>query len=158
MTILKTLIFTIIAPGTVAVYLPYWLLSSPSAPAPMPIGEFRYLGVPFALLGAAIYFWCAWDFAFTGRGTPAPIDPPRELVARGLYRYVRNPMYVGILTLLLGEAIYFASRPLFIYAAVIFMLFNLFVILYEEPTLRKQFGASYKNYCAIVPRWIPKIR
>jgi protein-S-isoprenylcysteine O-methyltransferase Ste14 len=156
MTALKTLIFTVIMPGAVTVYIPYWLLSSPSAPAPLPIGVFRYFGLLPMLLGAAIYFWCAWDFTFAGKGTPAPIDPPKELVVRGLYRYVRNPMYVGILTLLIGEALFFASRQIFIYAGAIFLLFNLFVIFYEEPALRQKFGESYRRYCETVPRWMPR--
>jgi protein-S-isoprenylcysteine O-methyltransferase Ste14 len=158
MAVMKTAIFTIIAPGTVTVYIPYLLLSSPSAPAPLPIGMFRYLGAPFALLGAAIYFWCAWDFAFAGKGTPAPIDPPKELVVKGLYRYVRNPMYVGIITLLAGEAFFFAAWRLFQYAGLIFLAFHLFVVLYEEPALQKKFGESYERYCRTVSRWIPKLR
>jgi protein-S-isoprenylcysteine O-methyltransferase Ste14 len=99
--------------------------------------------------------WCAWDFTFAGRGTPAPIDPPKELVVQGLYRYVRNPMYVGILSILLGEALLFASWSLFGYAAVVFILFFLFVVLYEEPILMRKFGESYLQYCKNVPRWIP---
>ena len=154
MTALKTLIFTVIMPGTVAVYIPYWLLSSPSPP--LPIGVVRYFGLLPMLLGAAIYFRCAWDFTFSGKGTPAPIDPPKELVVRGLYRYVRNPMYVGILTLLAGEVLFFASRQLFIYTGAIFLLFNLFIIFYEEPALRQKFGESYRRYCETVPRWIPR--
>lgn len=156
MTALKTLIFTVIMPGTVTIYIPYWLLSSPSTPAPLPIGVWRYWGLLPMLLGAAIYFWCAWDFTFAGKGTPAPIDPPKELVVRGLYKYVRNPMYLGVLTLLIGEALFFASRQLFIYAGAIFLLFNLFIRFYEEPALRQKFGESYRRYCETVPRWMPR--
>ncbi len=121
----------------------------------MQLGIFRYFGALPILIGAAIYFWCAWDFTFTGRGTPAPIDPPKELVVRGLYRYVRNPMYVGILSILLGEAFLFASQRLFEYAAVAFLFFFLLVVLYEEPILRQKFGESYRQYCKNVSRWIP---
>jgi protein-S-isoprenylcysteine O-methyltransferase Ste14 len=156
MTALKTLLFTVILPGAATVYIPYWLLSSPSAPAPMPIGGFRYIGWLPILLGAAIYFRCAWDFTYAGKGPPAPIDPPKEVVVRGLYRYVRNPMYAGILTLLFGEALFFASRQLFVYAGAIFLLFHLFVIFYEEPALRQKFGESYRRYCETVPRWMPR--
>ncbi len=156
MVLFKTLIFTILVPGTVTIYIPYLLLSSADATQRLPLGAFRYFGVIPILIGAAIYFWCAWDFTFTGRGTPAPIDPPKELVAKGLYRYVRNPMYVGVLTLLLGEAILFGSRALFIYAAVAFVVYYLFVILYEEPVLRRKFGAAYQRYCAETPRWLPR--
>ncbi len=154
MVLIKTIIFTFLVPGTVTILIPYWLLSSTSAP-PVPLGVFRYFGVLPILIGAAIYFWCAWDFTFAGRGTPAPIDPPKELVVRGLYRYVRNPMYVGILSILLGEAVLFASRRLFEYTAVVFISFFLVVVLYEEPALRHKFGESYRRYCKSVPRWIP---
>jgi len=155
MVLLKTFIFTILVPCTVIIYIPYLLLSSPSAPPPMQIGPFRYLGTIPILIGTLIYLRCVLDFAFEGRGTPAPTDPPKELVAKGLYRYVRNPMYVGVLSVLLGEAILFASRALFILTAVVFLCFHLFVLLYEEPTLRQKFGESYQKYCESVPRWIP---
>jgi protein-S-isoprenylcysteine O-methyltransferase Ste14 len=158
MTALKTLLFTAILPGAATVYIPYWLLSSPPARASLPIGNFRYIGSIPILLGAVIYLWCAWDFTFTGRGTPGPLDPPKELVVKGLYRYTRNPMYAGVLTLLFGEAVFFASRQLFIYAGVVFLIFHLFVVLYEEPALRRKFGDSYQQYCRAVPRWFPKRR
>jgi len=158
MLALKTLIFTIVVPGTVTVLIPYWLLSSRPARPSWEFGVYRYLGVIPILTGAAIYFRCAWDFMFAGRGTPAPIDPPKELVVRGLYRYVRNPMYVGILTLLLGEAVLFESRALLEYAGWAFLLFYLWVLVYEEPALRRKFGESYQRYCQAVPRWIPRWR
>ena len=95
MALLKTLIFTILVPGTVTILIPRWLLS---AEAVQPTSAFRFVGLIPIAIGAAIYFWCAWDFATKGKGTPAPIDPPKELVARGLYRFVRNPMYAGVLS------------------------------------------------------------
>jgi protein-S-isoprenylcysteine O-methyltransferase Ste14 len=158
MLVLKTLVFTIVVPGTVAVLIPYQLLSSGSARLPLQIGILRYLGVIPILLGAAMYFRCAWDFTFTGKGTPAPIDPPKELVVQGLYRFVRNPMYVGVFLLLLGETLLFESRVLFEYAAVVFLLFHLFVVLYEEPILKRKFGESYQRYYDAVPRWLPRWR
>jgi protein-S-isoprenylcysteine O-methyltransferase Ste14 len=153
MTLFKTLLFTLVAPATVTIYLPYWLLSA--QPGPPQLGALRYFGLLPILCGAAINCWCAWDFVVTGRGTPAPFDPPQELVVRGLYAYVRNPMYVGVMAILLGETLLFASRTLLWYAATVFVGFNLFVLLYEEPTLRRKFGASYQSYCAAVPRWLP---
>jgi protein-S-isoprenylcysteine O-methyltransferase Ste14 len=155
MVLIKTIVFTFLVPGTVTVLVPYWLLSSPASPQPVQLGVFRYFGVLPILIGIAIYCWCAWDFTFAGRGTPAPIDPPKTLVARGLYRYVRNPMYLGILSILLGEALLFASGRLFEYAAVVFTFSFLFVVLYEEPILRRKFGESYRRYCRSVPRWVP---
>jgi len=153
--LLKTVIFTFVVPGTVTVLIPYWLLSSRSAPPPLNIGPVRFLGLFPILFGASIYLWCAWDFTFAGRGTPAPIDPPKELVVHGLYRYVRNPMYVGVLSILFGEALLFALQRLFGYAVIVFVLFYLFVLFYEEPTLRRKFGESYEEYCQAVPRWLP---
>jgi protein-S-isoprenylcysteine O-methyltransferase Ste14 len=152
--LIKTIIFTILVPGTVTVLVPYWLLSSSPSP-PLRLGPFRYFGLIPILIGAAIYFWCAWDFTFAGRGTPAPIDPPKELVVRGLYRYVRNPMYVGILSILVGEALLFSSRTLLVYTVIVFTLFFLFVTIYEEPHLKKKFGEPYRRYCNSVPRWLP---
>ena len=110
------------------------------------------------VFGACVYFWCAWDFATHGRGSPAPVAPPKQLVARGLYRHVRNPMYVGVAAILLGEALLFASLALLWYAVAIVFGFNLFVLLYEEPTLRRKFGDAYERYCRAVPRWIPRLR
>ncbi len=103
--------------------------------------------------GVAIYGWCAWDFTFAGRGTPAPIDPPKELVLRGLYRWSRNPMYVGVLSVLAGETVLFLSLPLLVYALLVLTMFQIFIVLYEEPHLRRTFGASYADYCSRVPRW-----
>src|SRR5438093_2707116 len=148
MVALKTLLFTTLVPGTVTVLVPYLLLSWDIQVFSFELGAIRFLGLPPILLGAVTYLWCAWDFTFTGRGTPAPFDPPKELVVRGLYRYVRNPMYVGVMNILLGEALLFASRTLLWYAAVVFVGCNLFVLLYEEPTLRRKFGADYERYCA----------
>jgi protein-S-isoprenylcysteine O-methyltransferase Ste14 len=116
---LKTLIFTIIVPGAVMALIPYLLLSrTPSSFAQ--IGPFQILGLIPMAIGAAIYLRCAWDFASAGKGTPAPIDPPKRLVMRGLYRFVRNPMYVGVLLALLGEAWLFRSRAILVYAAIAF--------------------------------------
>ena len=155
MTALKTLLFTILVPGTVTVLVPYLLLTSGFQLFPVEIGALRILGLPPILLGALTYLWCAWDFTFTGRGTPAPIDPPKELVVKGLYRYVRNPMYVGITLVLLGEALLFESAVLFLYAGFLLVCAHLFIVYYEEPTLRRLFGTSYESYCKSVSRWIP---
>jgi protein-S-isoprenylcysteine O-methyltransferase Ste14 len=155
--VVKTLVFTVLVPGTVALYVPRGILLRERA-GPLPLGAARFLGIPLIAAGAAVYLWCAWDFATAGRGTPAPIDPPKELVARGLYRFVRNPMYVGIALVLLGEALLFSSAALLLYAAVVFLFFNLFVFFYEEPALERKFGEAYERYRASIPRWIPRIR
>jgi len=153
---LKTLLFTIIAPGTVTVLLPYLMLSSRRIAETPSREALRFLGFAPLLIGLSIYLWCAYDFAAKGRGTPAPIDPPKQLVRSGLYHFTRNPMYVGIILILLGEAIFFASTALFFYAAAVFIGFNGFILFYEEPALRRLFGESYERYCAEVPRWLLK--
>jgi protein-S-isoprenylcysteine O-methyltransferase Ste14 len=111
--------------------------------------------VPTAV-GVAVVLWCEWDFATFGRGTPFPLDAPKQLVARGLYRFVRNPMYVGVLLAILGQALWFESAATLWYAMVAALFFHLFVVFYEEPTLRRKFGESYAQYAKAVPRWMPK--
>jgi protein-S-isoprenylcysteine O-methyltransferase Ste14 len=150
-----SLLFTVLVPGTVTVVVPYFLLPIGAARAIKAVGLFGV--IPMAL-GVGCYFWCAWGFTFAGGGTPAPIAPPKNLVISGPYRYVRNPMYVGVEFLIVGEAIFFGSWRLLEYAAVVGVGFCLFVLLYEEWALRKKFGAAYEEYCKTVPRWIPKWR
>jgi protein-S-isoprenylcysteine O-methyltransferase Ste14 len=153
-TLVKTLIFTILVPGMVAVAVPYWLLGSGGRPD----SSWWPIGALLIASGAALYLWCAWAFVTAGQGTPAPVDPPQRLVAAGLYRMVRNPMYVGVVLILLGESIVFASLTLLGYALLAWLCCHLFVVLYEEPVLRRKFGRSYKEYCKSVPRWIPRAR
>ncbi len=107
------------------------------------------------VVGAVILLWCIADFAYTGKGTPAPVDPPKRLVVHGLYRYVRNPMYIGVLSILLGELLRFPSFQMLIYASLVFAAFESFVVFYEEPALRKKFGEPYVAYCREVNRWLP---
>jgi len=151
--LLRTLLFTVLVPGTVTMVVPYLLLPSGAGQGIRAVG---LLGLIPMGLGLGCYFWCAWGFALRGGGTPAPIDPPKSLVISGPYRYVRNPMYLGVESLVVGEAILFGSRRLLEYAAVVAMFFYLFVVFYEEWALRKKFGAAYQDYCKTVPRWIPK--
>jgi protein-S-isoprenylcysteine O-methyltransferase Ste14 len=151
--ILETILFTILVPGTVAVLIPFWLMGGypPLAPGPM-----TWLGAVVTLVGAAIYFRCAWEFAVRGLGTPAPIAPTKSLVTTALHRYVRNPMYIGVALAIAGQAALFRRLHLVEYAAVMLLIAHVFVVLYEEPTLRRQFGESYEEYRRSVPRWIPK--
>ena len=155
MIALKTLLFVVFVPGTVTVVVPYWMLSVHAPLLSGGFGVFRYPSAIPLLLGISIYLKCAWDFTFIGQGTPAPIDPPKELVIQGLYRYMRNPMYVGVVLQLLGEAWWFNSRIILIYAVLLWTGFHLFVFFYEEPTLRRIFGDAYERYLNTVPRWIP---
>jgi protein-S-isoprenylcysteine O-methyltransferase Ste14 len=158
MLFIRSVFFTILQPGTVTVLIPYWLISSRGTEVQTSFQPLRWLGLPFMAIGAATLLWCIWDFFSSGRGTISPIDPPKHLVVRGLYRYVRNPMYVAVVTILLGEAIFFMSSPVLIEAGIFFVLATLFVVLYEEPTLRRKFGESYERYKQTVGRWIPRLR
>ena len=152
--ILKTLLFVILVPGTVLLFVPYLLLAKD---VPRPADFLNWLALAPSGLGAVILLKCAWDFAVVGLGTPAPIDPPKSLVVRGLYGFVRNPMYVGVDLVLFSEALLFSSPKLLLYALPFAIGFHMFVLAYEEPTLRKKFGASYQAYCQAVPRWVPRL-
>ncbi len=147
---LKNLLFTLIVPGTVAVYLPLRIIGGRT----LDVAPVFRTGYVLLLLGGSIYAWCAWDFAAFGRGTPAPIDAPKKLVVRGLYRHTRNPMYVGVLTMILGWAVLFGSFDVALYAVVVAACFQAFIVSYEEPHLRAEFGDEYERYCARVGRWI----
>jgi protein-S-isoprenylcysteine O-methyltransferase Ste14 len=151
--LLKNLLFTVFVPGTVGVYLPLWIAGGRGVGSGLAFA----LGCGLLLLGACIYAWCVWDFASFGRGTPAPIDAPKRLVMRGLYRYTRNPMYVGVLSVILGFSAVFQAPAVLLYGLVVTTAFNLFVRLYEEPHLAGEFGEEYRDYCRRVGRWLPGI-
>ncbi|MCI0555781.1 MAG: isoprenylcysteine carboxylmethyltransferase family protein [Anaerolineae bacterium] len=154
MTALKSLLFLILVPGLVVGYIPFaFLLTGPYIEP----GFLINIALPLWVIGGAIVVWCFWDFLAIGRGTPAPFDPPKELVVAGLYRYVRNPMYVGVLAMLLAHFLWFGFWLLLAYAVFFFIAFHLFVVNYEEPTLTRKFGKAYKDYLNRVPRWIPKL-
>ena len=155
MTALKTLIWSVFVPGSLTGLIPYLLLSSRIEFLPVTLSSFRYAGIIPILLGTLLYLWCAWDFTFVGKGTPAPFDPPKEIVVQGLYRFVRNPMYVAVILALIGEAIFFESTAILFYASIVVLVFHLWVIYYEEPTLKRKFGESFERYCQKVSRWIP---
>lgn len=157
MTLFKTLLFTVVVPGTVAVLIPYRILRASAGTEAGAPGAVRLVALLIGGIGVAVYLWCAFDFALAGRGTPAPIDPPRRLVIRGLYRWTRNPMYLGVGSILLAEALYFASKPLLVYAGFVLACFHVFVVAYEEPALARRFGASYDRYRASVPRWLIRV-
>lgn len=157
MVALKTLIFTILVPGTLLGIVP-WLLLQSSAEAVMPSLSVWLIGLLPFFVGVILYFWCAGAFTFIGRGTPAPIDAPVFLVRSGPYRWVRNPMYIGVFSVLIGEAILFHSLSLFEYVLLAGIVVHLFVVFYEEPQLARRFGESYETYLRTVPRWLPRYR
>ncbi len=137
--LLKNLLFTLLVPGTVAVYIPLSIAGDRAAAS----GPTLAAAICLFVLGASIYGWCVWDFASFGRGTPAPIDAPRHLVVRGLYRGSRNPMYLGVLAVVLGWAALFSHATLVVYAVCVFSAFHCFVVFYEEPHLHELFGDEY---------------
>ena len=155
MLALRSLFFTIVIPGTVVVFIPYLILSRDGTGLIGPWTPLRLAGLALMVVGAAILLRCIWDFATMGQGTLAPIDPPTQLVVRGLFRYVRNPMYLGVLMLLLGETAFFESIALLQYTLAWFVAVHLVVVLYEEPSLRRRFGEPYQRYCRLVYRWLP---
>jgi protein-S-isoprenylcysteine O-methyltransferase Ste14 len=155
MLALRSLLYTIIIPGTVTVLVPYLIVSGRGERIAQPWGPLHLLGLAAAVTGVVILLRCIWEFMVTGRGTLAPVDPPTQLVVRGLYRYVRNPMYLGAFTLMLGEAALFQSLAVLLYAVAWFAIINLIVLFREEPVLRRRFGESYDHYVRSVNRWVP---
>ena len=144
--------------GFVLIYLPARVLSWTGMVRPATIAAPQVAGMVIGAAGAAVALWCIFTFATIGRGTPAPFDPPRRLVIRGPYRFVRNPMYIGAGLALASAALFYESWPLLGYAALFFLTTHVFVVLHEEPTLRRTFGRKYEAYCREVSRWWPSIR
>lgn len=151
---LRTFVFTVLVPGTVLAWAPYYWIAGPArVAARWPPSATDFVALALIALGTVVYLGCAWRFATEGHGTPAPWDPPRTLVTGGLYRWTRNPMYIGIPIALLGETWWLRSPAMGVYAACVAVGFHLRVILYEEPKLRELFGAEFDAYCARVRRW-----
>jgi protein-S-isoprenylcysteine O-methyltransferase Ste14 len=153
---LRSAFWTLAFPGFFAGYVPwrYFGVSETDFRAGNPL---HLLGALLIALGAALLLSCIYEFAARGRGTLSPVDPPKELVVQGLYRYVRNPMYLSVLTVVAGEIILTRSSALAVYWLVFFVAVNLFVLGYEEPFLHRQFGESYERYTRGVGRWIPRL-
>ena len=158
LAILGSAIFLVIAPGIVAGYVP-WRISRWQVGAPL-LGTvaFRVIGGLLILAALSVLLDSFARFALQGLGTPAPIFPTRHLVVSGLFRYVRNPMYVAVVSLILGQGLFFGSVRILEYGIAVWVGFHLFVLLYEEPILRKSYGLEYEDFCANVPRWIPHLR
>jgi protein-S-isoprenylcysteine O-methyltransferase Ste14 len=143
--------------GFVLIYLPSRFLSWSGIVRPAAIGGPQIVGIIMGSVGAMVALWCVGAFAWIGKGTPAPFDPPRRLVIRGPYRFVRNPMYIGAGLALAGAALFYESVPLLLYVGIFLLATHLFVVLYEEPTLRRSFGAEYEAYCHRIRRWRPGV-
>ena len=147
---LRSLVSFLACPATVAGLVPIWLMRGNRVYADWLIFSLPVLGI-----GSLALLWCVRDFYVSGRGTLAPWDPPKHLVVVGLYHFVRNPMYVAVLTILVGWSLLYRSWLLTMYAAVVAILFHSRVVLSEEPWLKRQFGREWEGYAARVPRWFP---
>lgn len=151
-----SLLWLILAPGTVAVLIPWaltdWYFRSPF----LRLTSMRLLGVILILFGLALVLEAFARFTFYGRGTPAPFKPTERLVITGSYRYVRNPMYVAVVAIILGQAFLLGQRSLLVYALVVWCCFQIFVLAYEEPTLERRYGQQYEAYRRGVRRWLPR--
>jgi len=153
-----SLVFFLIAPGVIAGLVPWLLTGFRSRPSPAYAVPLRVVGTVILVAGVAVLVQAFARFVLEGSGTPAPVAPTDNLVVGGLYRYVRNPMYLAVLAVILGEAMALWQPWLLIYAAVVALSFAVFVRVYEEPTLTRKFGAEYEAYCLAVPRWLPRLR
>ena len=156
-TFLGTLGFLFVLLPIFLIGIPYKILPSPNHTLLFDLGVFRYFGWVPIVVSVVIYFWCSPIFVFIGKGTPIHSAPPKELVVKGLYRFVRNPMYIAGFLLLAGEVLLFQSKDLIIYLLAMFGVINLFVLAVEEPRLSKNFGGTYKRYRKSVRRWIPRL-
>lgn len=162
--VVRHLLAILILPFMVVVMIPRWLLRAYS------VTDTRWIGGTWAatlahisggvafLAGLALFAWCLSLFARVGKGTLAPWDPTRRLVVAGPYRYVRNPMISGVLAMLAGEAMFVGSRVLAVWALSFFVINHIYFVLLEEPGLERRFGASYREYKSVVPRWLPGSR
>jgi protein-S-isoprenylcysteine O-methyltransferase Ste14 len=150
--LLGTIVFVAAVPGSVVVLVPWWLSGGHVA------GTTLGIVVGIAMIVAALPLFVSFcsRFVFEGRGTPAPIAPTQHLVVGGPYRWVRNPGYVAVTAILVGEGLVLGSPAVFVYALLVAVAFHVFVLLYEEPTLRSTFGPEYDAYCRRVPRWLPR--
>jgi protein-S-isoprenylcysteine O-methyltransferase Ste14 len=153
---LQSVLFLLVAPGIVAGLIP-WLITGwrGSVPGPWQVAA-QVLGWLLVAGGATVLLYAFFLFVVDGLGTPAPIAPTKSLVVTGAYRWVRNPMYLAVTSVIVGQVLLFGSWPLLAYAAVVVLAFVTFVHGYEEPTLRSQFGAEYETYLKTVPGWWPR--
>jgi protein-S-isoprenylcysteine O-methyltransferase Ste14 len=152
-----SLLFLVVAPGTIAGYIPWritrWQIDEPF----FGIAAFRAIGFVLLVSGSIFLLESFARFALKGDGTPAPVMPTKRLVVSGSYRYVRNPMYVGVLAMIVGQALVFGSIALLAYAVLMWLIVHLFVVLYEERVLGAAYGAQYHAFRANVPRWLPRL-
>lgn len=157
-SIIGSLVFLLLAPGIVAGLIPLWIARGESQPPLLGISALRVVGILAIAAGLPLVLDSFARFALQGLGTPAPVVPTQRLVVTGLYRFVRNPMYVGVVSIIVGQGLLLGDARVLAYGAAIWICSHAFVLAYEEPTLRRQFGAEYDELTRHVPRWIPRLR
>jgi protein-S-isoprenylcysteine O-methyltransferase Ste14 len=155
--VLGTTVFLFVAPGTVAGFVPWWIGRWHGHAQFFGFSALRAMGGLLMAGGTVILMEAFLRFALQGIGTPAPILPPKHLVVRGSYRFVRNPMYVAVISLILGQGLVFGDIRILVYGLCAWFVAHLFVLIYEEPTLRRSFPVEYAVFSAHVPRWIPRL-
>ena len=155
--IVRAITYATLFIGLLLIYVPTRVLSWSGIVRPAVMEGPQITGMIIGSSGAVVALWCVFTFAWIGRGTPAPFDPPRRLVVRGPYRFVRNPMYIGAGLALAGAALFYESASLLAYGGIFLLAAHVFVVWYEEPTLRRIFGAEYEAYCRRVRRWWPGV-
>jgi protein-S-isoprenylcysteine O-methyltransferase Ste14 len=153
--IVRAITYAALFIGLVLIYVPARLLDWSGIVRPEVIEFLQITGAIITTIGGVIALWCVYTFATIGKGTPAPFDPPRRLVTRGPYQFVRNPMYIGADLALIGAALFYESLSLLGYVSILFLATHSFIVLYEETTLRQTFGDEYEEYCREVNRWLP---
>jgi protein-S-isoprenylcysteine O-methyltransferase Ste14 len=154
--LIRALVYGSIFVSLVFVYVPSRLVEGPGVPRPAATGPWQVGGMVLSAAGAIVLLWTVLAFALVGKGTPVPLDPPRRLVVTGPYRFVRNPMYLAAGAVLLGAAAFHRSWAIAAYCAALLGAVSVFIVKYEEPTLRRLFGAEYETYCRSAGRWVPR--
>jgi len=152
-----TLIYLFLLVPFFIIWIPYEILSASGHDIEFNSGVFQHVGLVFIALGVVAYVWCSGSFVFYAKGTPIPFTPTKELVVTGLYKYVRNPLYIAGMLVLLGETLLFLSKGIFIYTLIMFGVFNVHVLM-EENHLEDTFEKKYDQYRKDVPRWIPRFK
>ena len=158
LALVRSIVYATLFISVVLVFIPDQILLATGITRPTEVGTLHWTGIVLVVLGGMLAIWCILTFAVVGQGTPAPFDPPRKLVEAGPYRWVRNPMYIGASMALAGAALFYRSAALVAFAAGFVVAAHIFVVLFEEPTLERTFGARYADYRNAVPRWMPTWR
>src|SRR5258706_3803701 len=158
LALFRSIVYAALFISGVLVFIPEQILIATGITRPAQIRPSHWVGLVLVVLGGALAIWCILTFALIGKGTPAPFDPPRKLVAAGPYRWVRNPMYVGAGAALAGAALFYQSAALVAFAAGFLVAAHIFVVLFEEATLQPNLCAQYADYRNAVPRWMPTWR